>query len=169
MVKHTGLSNRRLLELFALRQGHKNIRNISFIKAEVFFADGKYLKFEYLANNSKKNHLEGGVVLRKEVTNDLKLRSEQFRDGKARRAFDSENKSLIKLDEDLANVPSPVLRMNLYVESMLKPCARCSEQIILRAEKYNAKVFVQSTKTKSKIGFTKDVKTFKQLLKHLNK
>lgn len=79
------------------------------------------------------------------------------------RWFDSENKMLVQMDEDLVRLDMNGAKVEITLESTYEPCIICKRELDLRRNWYKAKVKVQHPYILDKSNKIKGVKGHDQL------
>ncbi len=150
LVRHEVLALERVKELVRLREGIKGLENanVARMRVRAKLKSGEVFEKEYLAHAQRGKKIPNSVGAPEVKPPDM----EAFYDTEKRmyRWYDSENKMLIEMDKDLYGLG--VTEMSIEMESTYAPCSICKREILIRQQKYGAKVNVKSPKLKNGKG-----------------
>ncbi|WP_265428921.1 hypothetical protein [Chryseobacterium sp. YIM B08800] len=154
------LSNHRLQFLANLRKGALEYSNIATLKVKVVLKNGEEHFFEYLAHSGPGNKIKNSTPAPAQSGN-----KKMFWDVEENRFrwFDSENKMLVQMDEDLVRLDMNGAKVEITLESTYEPCIICKRELDLRRNWYKAKVKVQHPYILDKSNKIKGVKGHDQL------
>lgn len=146
-IKINRIFDGNLKKLVSLRKLSRQLksRNIATAKIKLKLKDGKIIEREFTANSGEINRLDGGA---KKLDETLHKRDYFYDPFENRKRFDDTEVKIIisEIEESMfKNLDLDSAKIELEINSILKPCRVCQREIARFEKMYDAKIKVHST------------------------